>query len=180
MVFSHVLSQPPAGPAAHHRTSVCAPNCCQPVSPPAARPMDTLTPPLAACLSSVAARAGAGREAEAVGVEAVSWAVIAVVTGPSRASPASVRVVYGQAQAAPLRNRPPRRPHRQRTHKYLSSTFTQQSMSSPPTRPRIHGSVCAKKYAITTRRRAWIFCSARFSASPPPCVRKRGHRPVTT
>jgi hypothetical protein len=71
-------------------------------------------------------------------------------------------------------------PRRQRARKtHLSSTFALPSTSSPPERPRTHGRSCAKKYAITIRRRACIFCNARFSASLPPCTRKRGRMPVT-
>ena len=73
----------------------------------------------------------------------------------------------------------PRRASEQ-AHAHLSSTFALPSTSSPPVRPRTHGRSCAKKYAITIRKRAWIFCNARFSASLPPCMRKRGRLPVTT
>src|SRR5712672_3515349 len=39
------------------------------------------------------------------------------------------------------------------THTHLSSTFALPSTSSPPVRPRTHGRSCAKKYAITIRKR---------------------------
>lgn len=35
-------------------------------------------------------------------------------------------------------------------------------------RPRVHGSSCARRNATTIRRRAWMFCRARFSAAVPP------------
>ncbi len=47
-----------------------------------------------------------------------------------------------------------------------------------PRRPRTHGSSCASMYENSMRNRAWMFCSARFSALVPPCARKRGALPV--
>ncbi|CAI7853080.1 unnamed protein product [Closterium sp. NIES-53] len=37
-----------------------------------------------------------------------------------------------------------------------------------PPCPRTQGSSCAKRKASTMRRRAWMFCRARFSADVPP------------
>ena len=61
----------------------------------------------------------------------------------------------------------------------LSSTFALPRTKSPPSRPRTHGSSWANRYDTTILKRAWIFCSARFSLTDPPCTRKRGLKPVT-
>ena len=39
------------------------------------------------------------------------------------------------------------------------------------------GLACASRNASTMRRRAWIFCSARFSGGLPPCTLQQGHTP---
>lgn len=60
-----------------------------------------------------------------------------------------------------------------------SSTLALPSTKSHPCRPLTHGTSCAIRNAKTMRKRAWMFCSARFSAGVPPSARKRGVLPVT-